>query len=46
VTDIAHLIMALAYFDDADRQRMPAMIRKVAWKTVKSEIQSWVRKLT
>lgn len=46
VNDIAHLIMSLAYFDDADRQRTPEMIRKVPWKTVKGEIGAWVRKLT
>lgn len=45
VADVAHLIVALAYFDDAERQRMPMMIRKVPWKTIKSEIQGWVRAL-
>jgi hypothetical protein len=45
VSDIAHLIMSLAYFDDAERQRMPEMIQKAPWKTVKGEIQGWVRKL-
>jgi hypothetical protein len=43
--DIAHLVMALAYFDDAERQRMPSLIRKVPWKTMKAEIQRWVRTL-
>ncbi len=45
VSDVAHLIVALAYFDDAERQRMPLMIRKVSWATIKSEIQGWVRAL-
>ena len=45
VDDIAHLVMALAYFDDAERQRMPSMIRKVPWKTIKAEVQRWIRML-
>ena len=45
VSDIAHLVMSLAYFDDAERQRMPSMIRRVAWKQVKEEVQRWVRAL-
>lgn len=45
VDDIAHLVMALAYFDDAERQRMPSMIRKVTWKTIKAEVQRRVRTL-
>jgi len=45
VSDIAHLVMALAYFDDAERQRMPSMIRKVPWKTIKAEVQRRVRAL-
>ena len=46
VDDIAHLVMALAYFDDAERQRMPSMIRKVPWKTIKAEVQRWIRTLS
>lgn len=45
VSDIAHLVVALAYFDDAERQRMPQMIRKVSWTAVKAEIRGWIRRL-
>jgi hypothetical protein len=45
VGDVAHLVMALAYFDDAERQRMPSMIRKVPWKAIKAEVQRRVRAL-
>jgi hypothetical protein len=42
VQDIAHLAYALAYFDDADRQRTPEMMWKVDWKQVKRTILAWV----
>ena len=43
VRDIGHLLYALAYFDDADAERMPSMVRKVSWPEVKRYIRSWVR---
>jgi hypothetical protein len=45
VTDVAHLLRSLSYFDDADRERMPRMIWRVDWKTVKQAIQDWVLEL-
>ena len=43
-TDINHLLRSLAYFDDADRERLPRMLWKVNWRTVKETIRCWVRK--
>lgn len=46
VRDIGHVIISLAYFDDAEGERMPAMIRHWSWATMKRAIQSWVRQVT
>jgi hypothetical protein len=43
VEDIGHVLYALAYFDDADAERMPGMHWKVGWKDVKDAIRSWTR---
>ena len=46
VHDLAHVCYSLAYFDDADRERMPKMLWKVTWRTVKMAIRDWLRALT
>ena len=46
IHDFAHVLYSLTYFDDADRERMPTMLWKVNWPTVKDSIRSWVRELT
>jgi len=43
VEEIGHVLYSLAYFDDADSERMPRMISKVEWKEIKSTITAWVR---
>lgn len=43
VQDIAHVLYGLAYFDDADKERMPRMLWNVDWKTIKKTIQRWAR---
>jgi transposase-like protein len=43
VEDVAHLLRSLAYFDDADKERMPKMLWEVSWRTVKSTIRRWLR---
>jgi hypothetical protein len=43
VQDIAHVFYGLAYFDDADTERMPRMLLDVDWKTIKKTLQGWVR---
>jgi hypothetical protein len=46
IHDVGHVLYSLAYFDDADRERMPAMLWKVNWRTVKDAIRGWVRELS
>ena len=43
--DVGHVLRALAYFDDADQERMPRMLRNVGWRTVKQTIQGWLREV-
>lgn len=40
--DTAHLLYALAYFDDADAERMPVLLWDVDWPTIKQSIRTWV----
>jgi Nucleotidyl transferase AbiEii toxin, Type IV TA system len=46
IADIAHVLYALAYFDEADRERMPRMLWPVSWRTIKQAIRLWVRQVT
>jgi hypothetical protein len=41
--DIGHLLVALSYFDDADRERMPTLLARWTWPAVKVAIRAWVR---
>ena len=45
VRDIAHVLLGLSYFDDAENERMPRMRWRLDWKTVKGTIQRWNREL-
>jgi len=38
-SEIGHVIIALAYFDDANRERLPKMIWKADWKTIRQTLQ-------
>lgn len=42
IQDIAHVLYALTYFDDAERERSPTMLRPVRWREVQGTIRSWV----
>ena len=46
VKDIGHVLIALAYFDDADRERMPTLLRRWNWSTMKSSIRRWISDVT
>jgi hypothetical protein len=45
VQDISPVLYGLSYFEDADSERMPRMLWKVGWRTIKSTIQDWVKEL-
>ena len=42
IEDVGHLIFALAYFDDADRERTPIMLWDTDWREIKRTIRGWV----
>lgn len=43
--DVAPVIHALSHFDDADKERQPALLRDVDWAVVKSDVTGWIRDL-
>jgi hypothetical protein len=43
--DIGHVIYALSYFGDADREDTPRLLWDVDWRTIKRVIESWVKAL-
>ena len=43
--NLAHLLVALAYFDDAERDPMPMMLWEVDWQTVRSAIERSVKQV-
>ena len=45
IEDVAHVLYSLAYFDDADRERMPTMLWHLDWRTVKRAIRGWVKEI-
>jgi hypothetical protein len=45
IQDVGHLLYALVYFADADRERLPTLIWNTDWRQVKSAMRGWVRDL-
>jgi hypothetical protein len=43
IRDVGHVLVALSYFEDADRERGPRMLRRTAWSTVKADLRRWVK---
>jgi hypothetical protein len=43
VADQAHLLCSLAFFDDAERERLPCMLWDASWPHMRATIQRWVR---
>ena len=41
-----HLLKSLAYFDDAESEPMPRMVRDVDWTEIRSSIEAEVRRLS
>jgi hypothetical protein len=42
--DIFHLVRALAYFEDAEKQKDPDPLKKITWKQVKTKVSQAVKK--
>lgn len=45
MTDIAHVLYGLAYFDDANKERMPVALWDMDWRTIKKVIREWIKEL-
>jgi hypothetical protein len=45
VQNLSHVLYSLAYFDDAEKERIPRMLWRIDWRTIKRTIQEWVREL-
>jgi hypothetical protein len=45
VQDVARILFALCYFDDADPAPMPKMLIETPWEDVKHAIRQWVKSL-
>jgi hypothetical protein len=45
VSDVLHVLYSLAYFDEADRERMPRMLWPTTWPEVKARLRHWLRGL-
>jgi predicted nucleotidyltransferase component of viral defense system len=42
VDEAAHLLFSLAYFDDADAERLPRMLWPVRWRDIKETMRRWL----
>lgn len=45
INDIAHVLVGLTYFDDADDEPMPMMLTDLSWDKVKRQFTEWARAL-
>jgi hypothetical protein len=43
VGDVGHVLAALSYTDDAEREPMPVMVAPVDWNAVKNALRAWVK---
>ena len=41
IRDSGHVLFALTYFDDAEKEPMPRMLRPWSWSTIKRAVRSW-----
>lgn len=42
--DIFHLLRSLVYFNDAEKQKEPDLVKKITWNQVKKKVQKAVKK--
>lgn len=46
VEDVGHVLVALAYFDDADRERLPTLLRPWTWPGMKATLRRRIERAT
>jgi hypothetical protein len=45
IADLGHVLYSLTYFDEAEREHMPRMLRRMDWRTIKRAFREWVADL-
>jgi hypothetical protein len=45
VRDVGHIVMSLAWFDDAEAEATPDMLWDVGWPEIRRMIERWVKGL-
>jgi hypothetical protein len=45
IDDTAHVLYGLAYFDEADQERLPKMRWNVDWRRIKKTLQGWLKEM-
>lgn len=45
IQDHGHVLFALTYFDDAEREPMPRVLKSPPWPEIKNAIRGWVAEL-
>jgi hypothetical protein len=43
IDDITHLLLGLAYFDDADEEPSPLLLLEASWEAIKDQFREWVK---
>jgi hypothetical protein len=43
--NVGHLLYSLTYFDEAEGERMPQMLWRTDWRTIKKALRGWVADL-
>jgi hypothetical protein len=43
VEDVSRVLYSLTYFEDAEGDPMPRMLKNIAWEQVKADIRAWVK---
>jgi predicted nucleotidyltransferase component of viral defense system len=46
IRDIGSVLYGLAYFDDAESERMPRMLWDVTWRKIRNTILGWVKEVS
>lgn len=45
IADVGHVLYGLVYFDDAEAEADPILLKPLAWEVVKRSIQTWVKQI-
>jgi Nucleotidyl transferase AbiEii toxin, Type IV TA system len=46
VSDVAHVLYSLVYFEDAERERTPRMLWRDGWPAIRQGLRQWVEEFT